>query len=150
MTGRRTGRTVTGRRTHLTAPVLVPVAIGTAAGALVRAGIEVWVGQAVISLTIVNTAGSLLLGFLVAWLAGPSALGQRAGRFRLLLGTGFCGGLTTYSTFAALLAARAASGDFLAPLLIALLIFACGLAAALVGLLAGRAFRRRASEADSS
>ncbi|PRY34110.1 fluoride efflux transporter CrcB [Umezawaea tangerina] len=38
-----------------------------------------------------NTAGSGLLGFLVALPADPTTLA--------LLGTGFCGALTTYSTF---------------------------------------------------
>lgn len=39
----------------------------------------------------VNVAGSLLLGFLAGW---PASTGVTA-----LLGTGFCGALTTYSTF---------------------------------------------------
>ncbi|GAB3808594.1 fluoride efflux transporter CrcB [Micromonospora zhanjiangensis] len=39
----------------------------------------------------VNVAGSLLLGFLVGLPAGPAATA--------VLGTGFCGALTTYSTF---------------------------------------------------
>jgi fluoride exporter len=38
-----------------------------------------------------NVAGSALLGFLVALPASPSV--------QALLGTGFCGALTTYSTF---------------------------------------------------
>jgi CrcB protein len=40
----------------------------------------------------VNVAGSLLLGFLVGLPVEP--------RVAALLGTGFCGALTTYSTFA--------------------------------------------------
>jgi CrcB protein len=49
---------------------------------------------------VVNLAGALVLGVLVESLArlGPD-IGPRRG-LRLLLGTGFCGGLTTYSTFA--------------------------------------------------
>lgn len=43
----------------------------------------------------INLLGSFILGFLVAW-------GQPVGidpKLRLLLGTGFCGGFTTFSTF---------------------------------------------------
>lgn len=42
----------------------------------------------------VNLSGSLLLGFLVG--LGPAGAGER---LLLLLGTGFCGTFTTYSTF---------------------------------------------------
>jgi CrcB protein len=78
----------------------------------------------------VNVAGSLLLGFLIA---RPSGTALTA-----LLGTGFCGALTTYSTFSyetlllvrkgeRRLAAANAIGSILA-----------GLAAAYVGLLLAR------------
>ena len=78
----------------------------------------------------VNVAGSLLLGFLLAKPADPALTS--------LLGTGFCGALTTYSTFGyetfqltrqgeRLLAAANAIGSVLA-----------GLGAASVGFLLGR------------
>lgn len=41
---------------------------------------------------LVNAVGSFLLGLFVGWSIDGSALA--------LLGTGFCGGLTTYSSFA--------------------------------------------------
>ncbi|OKJ13813.1 fluoride efflux transporter CrcB [Kitasatospora sp. CB01950] len=43
----------------------------------------------------VNVAGSLVLGLLT----GAVAAGVASSQLQLLLGTGFCGALTTYSTF---------------------------------------------------
>ncbi|MFD7644587.1 fluoride efflux transporter CrcB [Kitasatospora sp. NPDC059795] len=43
----------------------------------------------------VNVAGSLVLGLLT----GAVAVGAASSQLQLLLGTGFCGALTTYSTF---------------------------------------------------
>ncbi|GGM08354.1 putative fluoride ion transporter CrcB 2 [Streptomyces fumigatiscleroticus] len=43
----------------------------------------------------VNVAGSLVLGLLT----GAAAAGAAGPRLQLLLGTGLCGALTTYSTF---------------------------------------------------
>ncbi len=76
------------------------VAMGGAAGTLLR----VAVGRALPAGTngfpwatlIVNVAGSLLLGFIAVTALerlGPTRY------FRPLLATGFCGGLTTFSTF---------------------------------------------------
>jgi fluoride exporter len=72
------------------------------AGALVGAPLRVWVTLIAVRLgrdpaigtLLVNVAGSALLG----WLAGSSGLSPE----RLaLVGTGFCGALTTFSTFGA-------------------------------------------------
>jgi CrcB protein len=81
--------------------VLAAIAVGGAAGTLLRAAL----GRALPAGTngfpwdtlIVNLSGSLLIGFIVVTAlerVGPSRY------FRPLLGTGFCGGLTTFSTFA--------------------------------------------------
>ncbi|MFG2693055.1 fluoride efflux transporter CrcB [Kitasatospora sp. NPDC051984] len=43
----------------------------------------------------VNVSGSLVLGLLT----GAVAAGAASSQLQLLLGTGFCGALTTYSTF---------------------------------------------------
>ena len=48
----------------------------------------------------VNVTGSLILGLLTgAVAAGAAAAGAADSRLQLLLGTGLCGALTTYSTF---------------------------------------------------
>lgn len=47
----------------------------------------------------VNIAGSFVLGVVLAWVAGRS--GGNSESWRLLIGTGFCGGFTTFSAFAA-------------------------------------------------
>ncbi|MBC7883258.1 MAG: fluoride efflux transporter CrcB [Anaerolineae bacterium] len=56
----------------------------------------------------INILGSFILGFLVAW-------GQPIGidpKLRLLLGTGFCGGFTTFSTFSIESLVMLEKGDF--------------------------------------
>jgi CrcB protein len=89
-----------GVRPRLSAGLLAAVAVGGAAGTLLR----VAVGRAFPAgvngfpwdTLIVNLAGSLVLGFVVV-----TALerGAPTRYFRPLVGTGFCGGLTTFSTF---------------------------------------------------
>ena len=71
------------------------VMAGGAAGTLARAGLyealPVTPGTWPWGTLIANVAGTLLLGWLVAAVAG--------GLWRPLVGTGFCGALTTFSTF---------------------------------------------------
>ncbi len=47
----------------------------------------------------VNVAGSLVMGVVLAWVAARSS--ETSEQWRLLIGTGFCGGFTTFSAFAA-------------------------------------------------
>lgn len=69
------------------------VALGAAVGAPLRylAG-QRWGRDLPAGTLAVNVVGSFLLGLFSAWSLGEHALA--------LLGTGFCGGLTTYSAFA--------------------------------------------------
>ncbi|MFF3540742.1 fluoride efflux transporter CrcB [Streptomyces platensis] len=83
----------------------------------------------------VNVAGSLILGLLT----GAVAAGAASSHAQLLLGTGLCGGLTTYSTFSyetLRLAADGARGYAAAN---AVASVAAGLAAAFAGAVAARA-----------
>ena len=69
------------------------VALGAAVGAPLRFLMGHWLDRRLHWGTLlVNLAGSLVLGALVG--------GAVTGDWLALLGTGFCGGLTTYSAFA--------------------------------------------------
>jgi CrcB protein len=93
--------TDTVRRTTLGA--LVVVAAGGAVGTACRYGagraLDDWRSWPVATLA-VNVAGAFVLGVLVESLlrGGPDAGWRRSAR--LVAGTGFCGGLTTYSSLA--------------------------------------------------
>lgn len=75
---------------------IVAIAAGGAAGACLRAALTAAINAAVgryfaHALAVVNIAGSILLGIIVAGV-DPS--------LRPLLATGLCGAMTTFSTFA--------------------------------------------------
>ena len=67
------------------------VAIGGAAGALLRYAAAVHFGAKASTTFWVNISGSFFIGVLAACVADP--------RWRLMLGTGFLGGYTTFSTW---------------------------------------------------
>ncbi|NMD55661.1 CrcB family protein [Tsukamurella conjunctivitidis] len=77
------------------------VFLGGAAGTLLRAEVGHWLphGPYPWSTFAVNMLGAFLLGGIVEALSRRPD-DERHRRIRLLLGTGFCGGLTTYSAFA--------------------------------------------------
>ena len=104
---------------------LLLVALGAAVGAPLRFCIASWLDAEVPWGTFaVNVAGSLLLGFLSALALG--------GHTAALLGTGFCGGLTTYSAFAVQSARLGRRG-----LAYAVLTILASLGAAALGFVAG-------------
>jgi CrcB protein len=87
----------------LTPLLIAAVGLGGALGTACRYGISRWLPAGngfPWGTLLVNLVGALVLGVMLEVLArlGSDTGGRR--RIRLLVGTGFCGGLTTYSTLA--------------------------------------------------
>ncbi|WP_320779602.1 fluoride efflux transporter CrcB [Streptomyces sp. CRN 30] len=82
---------------------------------------------------LVNVVGSLVLGVLT----GAAVAGAAGSGLRLLLGTGLCGALTTYSTFSYETLGLARTGAARSALGYVLLSVAAGLGAAFAGLALG-------------
>jgi fluoride exporter len=87
----------------LSADLIALVGLGGALGTAVRYAFERWLPAGVglpRGTLLANLVGALILGVLLEALARRgSDIGARR-QIRLLVGTGFCGGLTTYSTLA--------------------------------------------------
>ena len=78
------------------------VGVGGAAGSVARYLCQVAINSVYtfrfpLATLLVNVAGCFIIGLLYAMAERTSVLSPQ---FRLLLGTGFCGGFTTFSTFA--------------------------------------------------
>ncbi len=119
-------------------PALLWIALGGALGSVARA----LVGAAVVArfpwaTLLVNVAGSLLFGWVMARVAGlePPA----AARLQALVAVGFCGGFTTFSAFSWQTLEQMLRGQWLAAALNVLLSVALCLAAAWLGFRLGRA-----------
>ncbi|MDQ0229527.1 fluoride efflux transporter FluC [Metabacillus malikii] len=70
------------------------VAIGGALGSFFRYVLSITLHLEVASTLVVNIFGSFLLGFITIYLNEPEQRWRK-----LMIGTGFCGGFTTMSTF---------------------------------------------------
>jgi fluoride exporter len=114
--------------------IALVVAIAGAAGVLARFGLSSLVhGDALPWVTVgINVAGSFLLGMLVvAHWSSP--------QLRTMLGVGFLGGFTTFSTFAVQAFLDIEAGAPMRALVLVLATVMVGLAAAAAGYYTGRA-----------
>lgn len=130
---------------HLTPRFIALVAVGGAVGSLARFGVGELLGTASgfpIGTLTVNLVGAFALGVLLEWLAvrGSDAGHRRAAR--LLLGTGFLGGFTTYSALAVETDALLRDGRLGLALTYALVTVMVGLVASVAGVLSARAVAR--------
>lgn len=119
---------------------LVLVGLGGAAGSALRAALGLaWPESPLVTTLAINVVGAFLLGVIAAVLDGPRGVGggRRRLRARLLLGTGFCGGFTTYSAVAVQTAELAGDAEFAVAGAYAAATLVVGALATLIGLLAG-------------
>ena len=83
--------------------MLAVVLVGGAVGTAAREGLSLaipTVGGLPLAILLIDVVGSFLLGVLLEALTRRGADVGRRRTARLLLGTGFCGGFTTYSALA--------------------------------------------------
>ncbi len=82
-------------------PILA-ISVGSSVGALLRWGLSLRYNLVFSALPLgtltANLVGGYIIGFAIAFFANTPSL---APEWRLLVITGFCGGLTTFSTFSA-------------------------------------------------
>ncbi|MGK0326088.1 MAG: CrcB protein [Polaribacter sp.] len=92
---------------------LLLVFIGGGFGSVLRFVLGKWLNNSENEIPygtfVANVLGSLLIGFILGYAAKNDALSQNS---TLLLATGFCGGFTTFSTFAYENHIFLKSGDF--------------------------------------
>lgn len=116
------------------------VALGGAAGSALRETVALALPGAPLPATLaVNVLGALGLAVLLEALAGAGARGYegRRGAARLLLGTGFCGGFTTYSAVAVQGAELLRGGDTVTAVAYAVVTLLLGAVATLGGIWLG-------------
>jgi CrcB protein len=134
------------RPLHLRPAAVAQVAIGGVFGAAAREALEQAIPTAKDSLPwatlLINLSGALVLGLLLEALvrAGDDPAGDDRGgrrRARLVLGTGFLGAFTTYSTFALEVDLLVRAGRPLTAAAYAVVTVAGGLVAAGIGVRVG-------------
>ena len=110
---------------------LLLVALGAVPGALLRWH---WAVQLQDRNVLVNTLGAAILGLLAGLPAAP--------RRQLLLGIGFCGSLTTFSSWMLAAMSDLSRGEWGSAVGLIALTLGLGLGAAALGFVFGRRFRR--------
>ncbi len=136
------------RPVHLAWSSILLVLVGGTAGTAAREALSLAippVGGIPVAIFLINIVGALLLGSLLEALSrrGPDAGRRRS--LRLLLGTGFAGGFTTYSALAVDTGVLLAGGDAFVGVLYALATVAVGALATVTGIaLAASRHRKRA------
>jgi fluoride exporter len=130
---------------HLTPTFVVLVGLGGAAGSIARHGVERLLGTSdglPVGTLAVNLLGAFALGALLEGLvARGSEVGHRRAA-RLLVGTGFLGGFTTYSALAVETDGLLRDGQAALALGYVLTTVVIGLLASLAGVLCARAAAR--------
>lgn len=128
------------------------VALGGAVGSALRATVAVILSGNPLGATLaVNVVGAYLLGLILEWLA---ASGERPGErrragARLLLGTGVCGGFTTYSAVTEHAAELLRDGDATVAAAYVLVTLLLGALATLAGVGAAALLTTRADDRDA-
>jgi len=110
---------------------LLLVALGAVPGALLRWQLSVQLQDRHV---LVNTLGAAILGLLAGLPAAP--------RRQLLLGIGFCGSLTTFSSWMLAAMRDLSRGEWASAVGLIALTLGLGLGAAALGFVFGRRFRR--------
>lgn len=130
---------------HLTPTFIALVALGGAAGSIARHGAERMLGTSdglPVGTLVVNLVGAFALGALLEGLATRgSDVGHRRAA-RLLFGTGFLGGFTTYSALAVETDGLIREGRVELALVYVLTTVVIGLLASLAGVLCARTVAR--------
>lgn len=125
------------------------VALGGAVGTYVRVVVSLVVPDpALVATLAVNLVGAFALGYLATRLADGAGGELRRRGTRLLLGTGFCGGFTTYSLIALQAARLMDRGDVPVAVLYGATTLALGAVATMLGIVLasrGRQDRARAT-----
>ena len=106
------------------------VGLGAVPGAVLRWQVDLYLGDQNL---LVNVLGAALLGLLAGLPAAP--------RRQLLLGIGFCGSLTTFSSWMMAATKHLSSGDWAAALGLIGSTLGLGLGAAALGFRLGRRFK---------